>query len=129
MREPRWIPRFAVEAVQLDQIREHGGMPGVRDENALESALQRPRNKWIYEPGVDLAYLAASYGFGLSSNHPYHDGKKRIAFMAMAIFLELNDYELEASEAEVVTVLLNLAAGQLDEANLATWIRLHTRPL
>jgi death on curing protein len=128
MREPRWVPRLVLDAVHVDQLREHGGLPGLRDENALESALARPRQKWTYDPGVDLALLAAAYSFGIASNHPYRDGNKRVAFLAMAVFLGLNGYDIEATEAEVVTTFMALAAGQLNESQLAEWVREHLLP-
>lgn len=71
--EPRWIPRLVIEAVQLDQIREHGGLIGIRDDNALEAALARARHRWAYEPGAHLAHLAASYLFGICTGHPFRD--------------------------------------------------------
>ena len=129
MREPRWVPRLVLEAVHLDQLREHGGLPGLRDEAALESALARPRQKWAYDPEADLALLAAAYGFGLATNHPYRDGNKRAAFLAMAIFLGLNGLEIEAPEAEVVAVMVAVAAGRLKERQLADWVRAHLVPL
>lgn len=112
-----------IEAVHLDQLREHGGLSGLRDEKALESALARPLQKWAYDPESDLATLAAAYSFGLAKTHPFNDGNKRIAFLAMAIFLGLNGKEVEASEGDVVKVMVALAAGSLKEAELATWIR------
>jgi len=121
--EPRWVDRLVVEAVQFDLIREHGGMPGLRDEHALEAALARPLQRHAYRAGADLAELAAAYGHGLASGHPFHDGNKRIAFVTMAVFLELNGVELKADEAEVVTVMLALAAGELDQEELAAWVR------
>ena len=123
--EPRWLSRIVLDAVQADQIREHGGLPGPRDENALESALHRPRHKWLYADERDLSVLAAAYGFGLVKNHPYRDGNKRIGFVAMAAFLGINGRELNASDAEVVTEMLALAAGNVSEAQLAAWIRKH----
>jgi len=113
-----------VDAVHLDTIRAHGGLPGLRDENALES-----RNRWVYGRTRDLATLAGTYGFGLVRSHPYRDGNKRIAFLALAIFLGLNGYEIDAPEAEVVTVFVNLAAGRMSENALAKWIRGHIVPL
>jgi death-on-curing protein len=89
----------------------------------LESALARPRQSFAYGSGVDTAALAASYAYGLARNHPYHDGNKRIAFMTMAVFAELNGFELDAAEAEVVDVMLRLAAGELEEEPLADWLR------
>ena len=121
--EPRWVDRLVVEAVQFDLIREHGGMPGLRDEHALEAALARPLQRRTYRPGADLAELAAAYGHGLTTGHPFHDGNKRIAFVTMGVFLELNGAPLEADEAEVVTVMLGLAAGETSEERLASWLR------
>jgi death-on-curing protein len=118
-----------LDAVHVDQLREHGGLPGLRDENALESALARPRQKWSYGEHADLALLAAAYGFGIAANHPYRDGNKRAAFLAMAVFLGLNGYEIEAPEAEVVTIMTALAAGERTEGQLADWLREHLTPL
>ena len=118
---------MVVDVVHLDQIREHGGLAGVRDENALESALARPRQKWHYEKATDLPTLAAAYGFGLCRNHPYRDGNKRVAFVVMVTFLELNGLPFDAEEAEVVRAMLALAAGRLSEGELAKWLRSHTR--
>jgi len=112
-----------VEAVQFDLVREHGGMHGLRDEHGLDAALARPRQRLAYEPASDLAELAASYGHGLAASHPFHDGNKRIAFVTTAVFLELNGVELAATEAEVVTLMLALAAGESDENGLAAWLR------
>jgi death-on-curing protein len=121
--EPRWVDRLVVEAVHFDLIREHGGLPGLRDEHALEAALARPRQRHAFEPATDLAELAAGYGHGLVVNRPFNDGNKRIAFVTMAVFLALNGRELEAPETEVVAVMLALAAGELDEEELAEWLR------
>jgi death-on-curing protein len=121
--EPRWVDRLVVDAVHFDQLRAHGGMPGVRDENALESALARPRQRFAYEADSDLSDLAAAYGFGLARNHPFNDGNKRVAFVVMGVLLGLNGYEIETPEAEVLAVMLDLAAGGLAEDALADWIR------
>ena len=124
--EPRWVDRLVVEATQFDLVREHGGLLGLRDEHGLEAALARPRQRLAYTPGADACELAAVYGHGLAASHPFHDGNKRIAFVTMAVFLELNGVELAATEAEVVTVMLALAAGELDENGLAKWLRSRT---
>jgi len=120
---PRWVTRLVVEAVHTDQIREHGGRAGLRDEGSLESALARPRQRLAHEPSADLAGLAAAYGFELARNHPFVDGNKRVAFLAMAVFLGLNGTAIECPEVEVVTVMLALAAGELSEDELADWLR------
>ena len=119
---------MAVDAIHTDQLREHGGLPGIRDENALESALARPQHKWHYAEGTDLATLAAAYGFGLVKNRPTRDGNKRIGFLAIATFLGINGYELKATDAEVVTEMLALADGRVSEEGLAEWIRRHGFP-
>ena len=121
--EPRWVDRLVVEAVQFDLVREHGGMPGLRDAHGLDATLARPRQRLAYVPDADLAELAAAYGHGLAASHPFHDGNKRIAFVTMAVFLELNGLEFAVTEAEVVTMMLALAAGELDENGLATLLR------
>lgn len=121
--EPIWLTRIVIDAIHSDQLREHGGLPGIRDENVLESALARPRQKWHYEDKADIPMLAAAYAFGLVKSHPYRDGNKRIGFLAMVTFLGLNGYELKATDADVVAEVLALADGSLSEASLADWIR------
>ena len=122
-REPHWLSRVVIDAIHSDQIREHGGLPGVRDENTLESALARPQHKWRYESDADVPRLAAAYAFGLVRGHPYRDGNKRIGFLAMVTFLGINGHELEATDVEVVTQFLALADGRVTENELADWIR------
>lgn len=124
--EPRWINRIVVEAIHLDQIREHGGLGGLRDKNALESALARPRQKWACQRNADLQLLAAAYGFGLCRNHPFRDGNKRVAFLAMVVFLELNGLRVTAEDAAVVATMVALADGNVSEEELASWLRDHT---
>lgn len=126
-REPVWLSRVVIDAIHDDQLREHGGLPDVRDENALESALVRPRQKWHYADEPDLAALAAAYAFGLVRNHPYRDGNKRIGFLAMVTFLGLNGREFEATDEEVITQMLALADSRVSEEQLAAWIRAHMK--
>ena len=126
-KEPRWVPRLVIEAVHLDQVREHGGLIGIRDENAPESALARAPQRCAYEPEADLARLAADYAFGLSSNHPFRDGNRRIAFLAAVIFLGLNGLAMVATDDEVVEKMIALASGKVDEDELAEWIRSRTQ--
>ena len=123
MEEPVWLTRTMVEAAQADQIREHGGQHGLRDDGLLESALARPQHVWSYEANADLASLAAEYGFGLAKNHAFLDGNKRIAFVATNIFLILNGHEIEAAEPEVVDTMLRVADGRLSRDRFAEWIR------
>ena len=126
--EPRWVPRLVIEAAHLDQIREHGGLIGIRDENALESALARAQQRWTYEPATDLARLAADYAFGIARNHPFRDGNKRTAFLAAVIFLGLNGLAFDAPDEEVVQTKLRVAAGELEEDPNASWFRSRTQP-
>lgn len=119
---PVWLGRLVVDAIHADQIREHGGLPGVRDENALESALARPQQKYAYESDIDLAGLAAAYAFAFACNHPYRDGNKRIAFLALVTFLGVNDRKFDAPEDDVVATFLALTDGRPSEAQLARWI-------
>jgi death-on-curing protein len=122
--EPRWVSALVAEAIHFDLLRAHGGMHGVLDEGAPESALGRGRHKLAYEPESDLPALAAAIGFGLARNHPFNDGNKRVAFVVMAVFLRLNGMDLMAPEAEVVAVITDLAAGGMTEPELAEWLRL-----
>jgi death on curing protein len=122
-REPYWLTRTVVDAIHADQLRQHGGLAGIRDENALESVLARAQQKWSCGDTRDLATLAAAYGYGLTRSHPYRDGNKRIGFLALATFLGVNGRELNATDADVVTTKVALAAGKLTERKLADWIR------
>ena len=128
MTEPRWLSPVYILSIHADQIQSHGGSLGIRDRGLLLSALERPRNRFQYEPDVDLADLAAAYAFGLSSNHPFVDGNKRVAFLAMYLFLGLNGFRIDAAEEDVVALILALAGGQLEEFALADWIRDHMTP-
>lgn len=105
----------------------HGGAPGIRDEGLLESALARPRNLHVYEDIDDLPTLAAMYAAALSANHPFADGNKRAAYLAIGLFLGKNGWRLAAPQAEAALTILTLAAGRLDVEALAEWIRGHMR--
>ena len=111
-----------VIALQQEVLTVFGGLPGIRDEGLLESALARPRNLAAYEPEVDLARLAAAYGFGLARNHPFMDGNKRASVLAIAVFLSLNGMDFDPDELEEVRVIQGLAAGDVDEEALAAWV-------
>ncbi len=124
--EPQWLRRIVVDAIHNDQLREHGGLPGIRDANALESALARPRQKCHYAENTDIPTLAAAYGFGLVKNHPYRDGNKRIGFLAIVTFLGMNGYDFHAPDADVIAEMLGLAAGRVSEDELTDWIRQRT---
>lgn len=113
-----------IAAVHDAQLAEHGGGAGVRDAGLLASALARPENVAAYgEP--DVAALAAAYGYGLSRNHPFIDGNKRTAFVAIELFLHLNGHDLRATDEDCVLTMLSVAAGDITEPELAGWIRRH----
>ena len=122
MSEPIWLSVDLVLAIHDEQLRQFGGPTGLRDQGLLESALGRPLNTHGYGTH-DLAALAAAYGFGLTRNHAFIDGNKRIALLAIVTFLGLNGIDFAASEAEAVVIMLGVAAGEVDEDGLARWIR------
>lgn len=119
-----WIASEVLYAVHDEQLAEHGGLAGLRDANALESAIARAEQLAHYGT-PDAADLAAAYGFGVARNHPFSDGNKRTAFVALELFLALNGYELIASDAECVITMLGVAAGDTEEPAFANWIRTH----
>ena len=125
MEEPTWIRTHWVHVVHEDQIEQHGGSKGVRDEALLESALARARNRWEDGDEPDLAELAAAYGYGLAINHPSVDGNKRTAFQITYAFLLVNGARIDVEEPEVVDLMRGLAAGAVSESELAAWIRTH----
>jgi death-on-curing protein len=123
VKEPIWISKAVILAVHDEQLAEHGGGEGVRDEGLLDSALARPPNRSTYDQKADLAALAAAYAFGIARNHPFIDGNKRTAYVAMELFLSLNGLELTASDHDAVLTMIKLAAGEIGEDELAIWIR------
>ena len=126
MSEPRWLTREGVVAIHQEQLRRFGGPVGLRDPGLVDSALDRARNKWSYE-NADLVTCAAAYAFGLARNHPFVDGNKRAAFLAVGLFLALNGHKLVATQAEATLAMLAVAAGSLDEAGIAAWLRGHVQ--
>ena len=120
-----WLDSQVMLAVHEEQLVEHGGASGVRDQGLFESAMKRPLNLATYET-PDFAALAASYGYGLARNHPFVDGNKRTAFVAVELFLALNGWALVANDAQCVLTMLALASGDLTEAEFADWLRQHT---
>lgn len=123
MIEPAWVALEAVLLLHEESIAEHGGLAGVRDLGLLESALARPQNLFAYEGVSDIARLAAAYAAGIARNHPFADGNKRAAFLALGLFVAINGWRLVADKAEATIVMLDLAAGELEEEALAEWIR------
>ncbi len=125
MSGPEWLDATALRLLVEESLAEHGGAPGLRDEGLFLSALARPENLFAYEGVVSMARLAAAYGFGVTKNHPFVDGNKRAALIAMGLFLKLNGHDLRAGQVETFEAIMKLAAGELSEAELAAWLDAH----
>lgn len=123
MKEPKWLSKELVIAMHRELLRQYGGLYGIRDEKLLESALAKPQQKFAYEEAPSLFDLAASLGYGIAKNHPFTDGNKRIAFAAMGVFLEINGFEVTATEVDAVITILALADGSLSEEELVGWLQ------
>ncbi|RWX75822.1 type II toxin-antitoxin system death-on-curing family toxin [Neorhizobium lilium] len=124
---PKWLSRQAIEIIHSEQLAEHGGLSGIKDDNALEAALARPLHKNAYGED-DIFRLAAAYLYGFARNHPFSDGNKRTAYLAAFTFLVINGHLIEASQAEVIEFVLAVAAGEIDEDGAARFLRDHTVP-
>ena len=124
-----FISRDVILAIHEEQLAQHGGGVGLRDEGLLDSALNRPVNRAAYDADADLASLATDYAFGIAKNHPFIDGNKRTAFVTMELFLELNGLRLETTDQEAVMAMLRLASGESGESgeeDFAAWIGINT---
>ena len=126
-REPVWLSLIQTKMLHAESLAQFGGSPGIRDEALLESALDRPRNKWSYRQSESLFELAAAYGFGIAKNHAFVDGNKRTALLAMRVFLFRNGFVLEPEEIETVAVIEGLADGSVNEVLLAEWIESNSK--
>lgn len=120
----RWVDKRALLLLHDESLAEHGGTSGLRDEGLLDSALARPQNRAVYE-SPDIAALAASYGVGVANNHAFIDGNKRVAFLCVGLFLAINGWRLKTTQLEATSAMLAVAAGELDEAAFAEWLRRH----
>jgi death-on-curing protein len=125
MSGPFWIEKEALLMLHDMSLAEHGGLPGIRDDGLLDSALARPKNLISYAPDTDIAALAASYAVGIARNHPFADGNKRAAFVSVGLFLQINGWKLATSAVEATQVMLGVASGELEEDAFAQWIRDH----
>jgi death on curing protein len=115
-------------AIHDEQIHDHGGIAGLRDEGLLASAMARAEMKAHYGES-NIAALAASYAYAIARNHPFLDGNKRTAFVAMQVFLRLNGRMTDLDEADAIITFLKLAAGEIAEEELAAWIQMHSRDI
>lgn len=120
--EPEWLTQEDVLRAHSRELQIFGGATGVRDNGALESALGRPLNKWLYE-NAELPELAAAYAYGIVRNHPFIDGNKRAGFVAMIGFLLMNKINFAPDPVEATAIILGVAAGEINEAGLTRWIR------
>lgn len=121
--EPVWVHIVALVVLHERSLALHGGPSGVRDQGLLESALERPKNRFHYEGVADMLELAATYAVAISGNHPFVDGNKRAAFHAMVLFLRLNGLRPEADQADAARTIFRLAAGELDISAMTDWLR------
>ena len=130
MQEPIWMEAADAIVAHDLQLAAHGGSMGIRDAGLLESALAKAKNIWACADSTPtLATLAAAYAFGISSNHPFVDGNKRTALVVSFAFLDVNGFEVTASQEEAFLTILGLAAGEISEAELAVWFAEHTAAL
>src|SRR5688572_6756860 len=126
MTEPRWIEKRALLLLHDEDLTEHGGLAGLRDEGLLDSALARPLNLLAYgEPS--MAALAAAYAYGIARNHPFSDGNKRAAFLATGLFLGINGIAFKPDKVDAFRVYFALAGGEVSEEELAAWIDRNSR--
>ena len=123
MSEPRWIPVAVARTLHAMQIATFGGKPGILNEGLLESALLRPQHLYHYEdPKPSLARMAASYAYGIVSNHPFVDGNKRMGLVVAFAFLDLNGIQTQATEDDAYRMFISLASGEINEDELSAWI-------
>jgi death-on-curing protein len=120
---PKWVSKKALLLLHEESLAHFGGARGVKDEGLLDSALARPQNLLTYNPESDLFDLAAAYAFGLARNHAFVDGNKRAAFLSIGIFLHINGYALKAGQVDAIQVVTVLAAGEIEEKEMAAWVR------
>jgi death-on-curing protein len=120
--EPEWIEYEVVLAIQEAQLAEHGGLPGIRDQGLLESALARPKNLFAYSPAATLKQLAAAYAVGIGKNHAFLDGNKRTAWFVCAVFLELNGISVDRDQLDVVRLMLEIANSSMTEEEVTAWL-------
>jgi len=126
---PRWVDKAVVLAIHAEQLAEHGGRPGLRDEAGLESSLSRPLNLAVYEPNSDLCDSAAAYAVGLAQRQNFIDGNKRVSAVVTELFLNLNGLDLVATDAELVETWKSLAANTITQEQIAAWLRSRIIPL
>lgn len=126
MKELVWIDGRDALMLHGRLLALHGGAAGVRDDGLLQSALARPQQLHAYANAPDLIEMATAYTAGIVRNHPFVDGNKRTGFVIGILFLELNGYRFTATQASSAQAVIELAAGTLDEAGYASFLRANT---
>ena len=126
-KEPLWIEERDVLAIHDRLLALHGGAAGLRDRGLLDSALARPRQHYAYADAPAIVQMAALYTAGIVRNHPFVDGNKRTGFVIGILFLELHSFDFKATEEDATQAVMALAAGTLDEAAYAAWLRANAR--
>jgi death-on-curing protein len=125
--QPLWIDSRDALALHDRLLALDGGAPGVRDEGLLKSALARPQQLQAFGENPDTIELATAYIAGIVRNHPFIDGNKRTGFIVGVLFVEMNEYRLTASEEDATQAVLGLAAGTLEDAAFAAWLRANVK--
>ncbi len=126
--EPKWVSLAMVRAAHAESIARFGGTAELRDLGLLESALDRPRDLFANSENSSVPELAAAYCSGIVRNHPFVDGNKRAGILAAVMFLDLNGFDFAPDEVEAYTIIMALAAGEIDEDALADWIAQNAAP-
>ncbi|MEQ8906224.1 type II toxin-antitoxin system death-on-curing family toxin [Ekhidna sp.] len=124
--EIKWLTKKLIFSIHNEQISEHGGLAGIRDEGLLDSALARPMNLHAYE-SASIIECAAAYAFGIIRNHPFQDGNKRTGFISAITFLLINQVGIEIDEKDVVIFITELAAGNIQENEVVNWLQKHSK--
>lgn len=121
---PLYLPAQQ-DVVELHDItvREHGGSLGTRDENALLSALARPKNQLLYGEPFDLFDVAASLAYGIMRSHPFQDGNKRASWIAVQVTLVSNRVDMTVPSNEARDKMFDLANKNVGQNEVADWLR------
>jgi death-on-curing protein len=123
MKQPVWIDERDALVLHDRLLAVHGGAAGLRDDGLLKSALARPQQQFAYAESANIIDMATAYTAGIVRNHPFLDGNKRTGFVVGILFLELNGYRFTAGEEDAAKAVLELAAGNLDEAGYSSFLR------
>jgi death on curing protein len=127
--EPKWIRIDVVRTLHQMQLAEHGGKDGIVSEGSLDASVASPKHLFFYgDPQPDISSLAAQYAYSITRNHPFCDGNKRVAAVVCELFLELNGFELTASDQEAYLMYMRLANGEMEAEQFSQWIRSNLRP-